>query len=292
MKVNVVIRFTDPGAGSSVKEDLSIPLTINFERDDVNKLVNTSWFRTVIRGKVQGTQSRRLRLIYNGRVLNDKTNFRTEVFQPKLRQMAETGDAEDTLTLYVHCLIGDELTPAQLAQEKEMDNKVQEGGTDAPVIGFDRLLLQGVSALDVSDLRRQFQQIYFPGGTETSTEGVTDVEESETRQENVRQLEEQWLESTNGGSFRVNPEPSRPGLPEGAGSQANVERAGLELEGTSHNASLLLGLLIGTFLGVVALVFLMMDDSMFNETHKMAMILGISINLFIAFLRVGTTYSA
>lgn len=302
MRINIVIRFSDPGSGSNEHADLNLPISINFERDDVNKLVNSSWLKLMIRNKVEGTARKRLRLIYNGRILNDQTNFQTEVFEPKLRQLRQVSgqDQDGLLQVYVHCLIGDEMTQEQLLKEKELDRKAQnQPATEPPVIGFDRLLLQGMSALDVDDLRRQFQQIYFPDAAQSnSTSGVADIEEDENRQQFIRELEERWLESTNAplGPRTSARAPANNDNDNGAdfgGGQANMaERAAVEMEGGHHNQNLLLGLLLGTFLGAVALVFLLMDDSLFNDAQKMAMVLGISINLFIAFLRVGTEYSA
>ncbi|GEQ67782.1 hypothetical protein JCM33374_g1447 [Metschnikowia sp. JCM 33374] len=323
MRISIVVRFSDSGAQSTQHPDLKLPLSINFDRDDVNKLINASWLKLMVRQHVEGTARRRLRLIYNGRILNDETNFRSEVFEPKLRQIQTASDSRDSesakdntkdnqpLSVYVHCLIGDEMTAAQLAEEKELDRRSSSNGIEPPVIGFDRLLSQGMSASDVDDLRRQFQQIYFPDGIQNSTtsSGVADVEEEEQRQQFVRELEERWLESTNGNGGNMGASgrtatqarnPSRgtnasTGISADgdAGGQANLaERAAAELEGAHHNENLLVGLLLGTFLGAVALVFLLMDDSSFNDAQKMAMVLGISINLFIAFMRVGTEYSA
>lgn len=97
--------------------------------------------------------------------------------------------------IYIHCVIGDELTREQLAQENQLDNKPQEVSTNPEVIGFDRLLQQGFSQDDVTDLRRQFLLIY--GSDNTSSGGdIADVEEDEHRQNRLRQLEERWIEST------------------------------------------------------------------------------------------------
>lgn len=293
MKVEIIVRFTDSGNSSTQFKDLKIPLTINFDRDDVNKLVNASWFKLVIRSRAHGTERRRLRLIYNGRVLNDQTNFKIDIFDPKLRQLRELGEPMDELQVYVHCLVGDELSPEQLSQEKELDRKAQEVSTLPQVIGFDRLLSQGVLPQDVNDLRRQFQMVYLPEYLENFPQSaVSDVEEDESRQEFIRQLEERWLESTNNGSA-----PAQPGLA-ASNSNANNEttgvavapstaamRAAAELEGTHHNEDLLLGLVLGAFLGVVAFVFLMMDDTMFNKNQKLALVVGISTNVVFAIFR-------
>ena len=106
MRLNVVIRFTNSLSASEQVPDLSIPLSINYDVDDVNKLVNVVWLKTTIRSKVPQCANKRLRLIYNGRVLNEKLTLK-EVLKPQL----------NLDQIYIHCVIGDELTREQLAQE-------------------------------------------------------------------------------------------------------------------------------------------------------------------------------
>lgn len=284
MIIIITVRFSDTGAGSGELGDLDIKVSYNPNKDDFNKLVNTSFCKMRIRQKIASTHNKRLRLIYNGRVLNDQSNFSADILKPKLQQLQNLQESTEQIRIYIHCLIGENLTPQQLENERELDRIAQEESTEAPVIGFDRLLLQGVSAIDVDNLRRQFYLIHFPElNSQPTPNGVTDIEEDENRQEYVRQLEERWLESTVAGTQGNDGR--------GIDSGGNEDRAQANLEGTIHNEDLLIGLLLGTFLGVVALVFLMMDDSMFNNTQKMAIILGVMTNLFLAFLRIGSVYS-
>ena len=239
----------------------------------------------MIRQNKPSTERKRLRLIYNGRVINDQTNFSTEILRPKLQQLRNAQEPVDLVRIYIHCLIGEQLTPQQLANERELDRIAQGESTEPLVIGFDRLLLQGVSEIDVNNLRRQFYNIHFPElGLPTRSNEVTDVEEDESRQQYIRQLEERWLESTVAGG--------QGGQTDALQGTTGIEGGQTDLEGTLHNENLLVGLLIGTFLGVGALIFLMMDDSILNSAQKMAMVLGVLINLFLAFLRIGSIYSA
>lgn len=278
MKIQLTVRFNNSEADSSL-QDFTVPVSVNLERDDVNKLINTSWLKMMIRSKVKGTGRRRLRLIYNGRVLNDLTNFKTDVLEPRLRQLQDLEDLE-TVQLYVHCLVGDELTSAQLEEERELDQKIQSVTTAPPVVGFDRLLLQGVSPQDVNDMRRQFHLIYSPellqGG---SNSGVNDVEEDETHQEAIRQLEERWLEGT------FNNAAAGTATEAGTEVEPTTMRAAVEAEGAHHTEDLLIGLLIGAFLGVVAGAFLLIDDSMFNKTQRLAIVAGILGNIICMFTR-------
>lgn len=283
MKIVITVRFSGTGAGSD--PDLDIPVSFNPQKDDFNKLVNTSFCKMMIRQKLPSTQHRRLRLIYNGRVLNDHSNFAVEILRPKLQQLQNSLESTEQIRIYVHCLIGDILSSQQLENERELDRIAQEESTEAPVIGFDRLLLQGVSESDVINLRRQFHQIHFPAmAQEQGSNAVTDVEEDESRQEYIRQLEERWLESTVNGTNTAS-------VSRGTDGVVVEEGVPADLEGTIHNEDLLIGLLLGTFLGVVALVFLMMDDSMFNTTQKMSIVLGVFLNIMLALMRSGSLYS-
>lgn len=287
MRINAIIRFTDTGAGTGGHPDLSLPISVNLDRDDINKLVDTSWFKMMIRRNIKDTETRRIRLIHNGRVLNDQTNFRKEVIEPKIRQMKVAGDDSNTLEIYIHCLIGDEMTPSQLEQERELDQKANVRQTDPQLIGFDRLLLQGVSIQEVDDLRRQFRQIHFPDTSDPGDlQGVTDVEENERQQRQIRELEESWLDSTGysapDGGAQGRPTPANGGAPGGPQGEPEV---------SFSNENAIIGLLIGTFLGFVAVVFLMVDDTMFTRSHKMGIFAGVLANICIALMKVWTAYA-
>ena len=51
MRLNVVIRFTNSLSASEQVPDLSIPLSINYDVDDVNKLVNVVWLKQLLEVK-------------------------------------------------------------------------------------------------------------------------------------------------------------------------------------------------------------------------------------------------
>lgn len=278
MKIQLTVRFNNSEAAVPL-QDLCVPVSVDLRHDDVNKLINTSWLKMIIRSKVKETERRRLRLIYNGRVLNELTNFRADVLEPRLRQL-EQQEQTEPIQIYVHCLVGDELTPAQLAHEKDLDQKTQSVSTAPQVVGFDRLLLQGVSPQDVSDMRRQFHLIYSPDLLQSGpSSGVNDVEEDESRQEAIRQLEERWLEGT------FNNVASGTATGTGAEVEPATMRAAVEAEGAHHSDDLIIGFLIGAFLGVVALAFIVMDDSMFNKNQRLAIVAGVLGNIICMFTR-------
>lgn len=275
MRLNVVIRFTNSLSASEQVPDLSIPLSINYDVDDVNKLVNVVWLKTTIRSKVPQCANKRLRLIYNGRVLNEKTDFKKEVLKPQL----------NLDQIYIHCVIGDKLTREQLAQENQLDNKPQEVSTNPEVIGFDRLLQQGFSQDDVTDLRRQFLLIY--GSDNTSSGGdIADVEEDEHRQNRLRQLEERWIESTSNNEAAGTANEQTPLTQDGDQAQAaTTPSQPMDLDESRVNEDLLLGFCVGVFLGIISVVFLLADDSVFNKRQKMSIIAGLFINFSLAIVR-------
>ncbi|KAL6454386.1 DSC3 DSC E3 ubiquitin ligase complex subunit 3 [Candida maltosa Xu316] len=270
MKINLVIRFINSLSASEQVPDLPIPIGINFEKDNVNRLVNVIWLKTTIRSKVPQCANKRLRLIYNGRVLNEKTDFKNEVL--KTRNEADQ--------IYIHCVIGEELTPEQLAQENQLDNRPQQKSTNPEVIGFDRLLQQGFSQDDIVDLRRQFYSIYGGGGGPGGD--IADVEEDENRQNRLRQLEERWIESTSNTGAT---ERAAPATQDGDQLQAEAPSPSLEADESRVNEDLLLGFCIGIFLGVVAGVFLLVDETVFNKRQKMSILAGIAINFSLAIIR-------
>lgn len=284
MKYSFVIRFTNTQSGTEQIRDLKIPLGTNFERDDTNKLVNVVWIKNVIRGQVDQCRLRRLRLIYNGRVLNENTNFKREIFDARTKQ-AGVGVDEDTIDIYIHCVVGDEMTREQLAQENQLDNRPQEVTTAPEVIGFDRLLLQGVPPEDVMDLRRQFLLIYGP---ETLSGGeIRDLEEIENHQRTVRALEERWIE------LAVNVDSVQPPRATGETNTTTGDTDGqtqlgmplVDLDDATGNEDLLLGILIGIFLGVLSFIFIFADDTILNKKQQWAVTIGAFINIAWALMR-------
>ncbi|KAK6204584.1 DUF2407 C-terminal domain-containing protein [Scheffersomyces amazonensis] len=299
MKWSLVIRFTNTVSSTEQIKDLEIPFSINFDKEDVNKLINVNWIKNTIRARVKNCSNNRLRLIYNGRVLNEKTNFRSEIFEPRLKysqQQSEGNSNDNDIKVYIHCVVGEELTAQQLAEENQLDNKPQEVTTTPQVIGFDRLLQQGFSHEDITDLRRQFYSIYSPNMLQSnSNREINDLEEEEQRTNDIRQLEERWIESTvNGNTTGTTTTP-----PVTGGNAANTTNTGIDgttgaaqapapaqdIDDVQGNEDLLLGLLLGTFLGVVSVIFLATDDTVFNKRVKTSMIVGVFINFSFAIVR-------
>jgi len=295
MKFIIRIRFTNSLSATQQISDLDLPISISLETNDVSRLINTKWLKQQIRSKPE-CRSNRLRLIYNGRVLNDNTDFKLEIFLPKIRQSkssdgeeldgATSQQPENDLIIYIHCVIGEELTREQLNEESQLDNAPQEVSTTPDVIGFDRLLQQGFSQDDINDLRRQFHLIYNINQTSRNDQ-IHDLEEEESRQQAVRQLEERWIESTiNGNENNTNTSRTAqtPAAPNIDTLNPNPQPQP-EIDDVNGNFDLLIGLLVGIFLGVLSVVFVVADDTVFSKRQKMSILAGLFINFSFAIVR-------
>lgn len=244
----LIIRFTD-SKGRNIPD-------LQLETKDLTY----SKIKQAIRSKNTACKNSRLKLIYNGRVLNDQFDIKQEITN-KLTP-------ENPLA-YVHCVIGEELTAKELQREDE----VQQVTTTQPeVIGFDRLLDQGLSQEDVDNLRQQFERIYDINRGQSQ---INDLEEEEQRQNYIRQLEERWINLTvnaDGTTAAPAEEPINHVLP-----PTDPD--------SNYNEDFLVGLLIGMFLGVIGILFLVVDDSVFSKNHKIAITMGVFVNFSLAVSR-------
>ncbi|CDR38405.1 CYFA0S02e01310g1_1 [Cyberlindnera fabianii] len=211
-----------------------------------------SWLRKNVRSKLPDLTRRRLRFINSGRVITDATNLTEEYRRLTRFNRGSEQDETEPPKFYIHCLIGDDLTPEELQKENELDNLVQQQSTTPAPVGFDRLASAGFSQEEINALRQQFQQLYgdLPQGENTD----------------IRQLEERWIDSS------VNNE-----VDEFNGANAGSSALG-------GNEDLLLGALIGCLLGVLAL-FLIKEEALFSRRQKMAVIAGFMVNFSFALIR-------
>lgn len=272
MTNTIIIRFIDSEKGGAVP-DYAITDTTD---------ISYKKLKQAIRQHNSLCTNRRLKLIYNGRVLNEFFDFKHEL----ISKFTPENDK-----IYIHCVIGETLSRTQLSKENELDNQQVTRSTQPEVIGFDRLLQQGFSQQDIDDLRAQFEQIY--NITSSNNSAINDLEEEEQRRNYVRQLEERWinLTVTQGANTTANTSTSTNAnntsatpANENDTEEPNPVPPQAELDGY-HNEDLLIGLLIGVFLGVVSIIFILADDTVFNKRQKMAVIAGLFINFSIAIVR-------
>lgn len=273
MKVVLRIRFTNSLSATDHISDLDIPVSLRIDSDDVNKLVNSKWIKQQIRQKPI-CNNKRLILIYNGRVLNDNTDFKSEILVPRLKN-----DQDEPVIIYINCMIGEELSQQQLNDESSLDNRPQQVSTTPQVMGFDRLLQQGFSQEDVDDLRRQFHSIYNISSID-NRQDIDDLEEQESRRRLVQLMEERWIESTVNNQESINDTITQPDI------NSNLQRQPApDIDDSNGNRDLLIGLLVGIFLGILSLIFLSVDDSIFSKRQKMAIFMGAFLNLSYAIMR-------
>lgn len=226
--------------------DGSIP-DLKLDINNVTKLT-TSRLRKEIRHLVGGiTLNRRLRLIHSGRILSDQTDLAKDV-----ARIHDDHDSELPISkVYIHCSIGDILSPAELASGNEHDTRVPTRTTLPELRGFDRLRASGFSDDDITQLRQQFSSIHGYG---TATDSGN--------REELAQLEEQWIDT-------------------GVTDQADGTAA---LLGGDYLDDLI-GILIGMFLGVFALFF-MKESSLFSKRQQKALVAGVAVNFSFALLRL------
>lgn len=226
----VVVRFSD--------EQLE-DLPLNVSNVPLNE-INTRWLRRMcrqLRGRFTG--NKRLRFIRNGRFLDINSDL-------QLQQYFEGSNDK----FYVHCIVGQELTPEELENEDVLDEAQQNTeGTTAQAIGFDRLRSVGFSEEEIELLRQRFRSTY--GDLEELSRGNDEARD-------IRQLEEQWMET--------------------GANEENDQLGSVGIANYKHNTDLLVGLVVGCVLGVFSLL-LMKQDGLFNKRQKMAMVGGLLMNL-------------
>ncbi|ANB13258.1 Dsc3p [Sugiyamaella lignohabitans] len=274
--VTIIIKMSD----GSFQD---IPLEI----DNILE-VTVSQLRRMIRQKAGGTTlNRRLRLIYGGKILNDLTNVAVEVagveLAPDSASISTTGSSSKpapkvvkgpkSKRIYVHCAIGDILTPAELAKEGEYDKRIPTRSTLPELRGFDRLRDTGFTDEDIVQLRQQFGRLYgtspAPGATsgeaQPNSDGVVDttgVQGDRRNEEEMTRLEEQWIET---------------GVADGPPDIA-------ALMGGDYLDDLV-GTLIGMFLGILVVILVNESSTLFSKRQQKFILLGSAVNISYALLR-------
>lgn len=230
----------------------------------------------------------RLRFIHSGKVVADTTSLSRSlsVTLPPPSDGDKSAKAKGKLPVrdpaarvYIHCALGDALTPAELADEAKaavdadaallastppMGMGMGEGGatrnesttTPAPR-GFDRLLTAGFTTAEVGALRSQFLAIQ--SHTHTPDTMPTGPE--------LLALEERWLD--NGSDAAAGG---------GGGGDEDADVGGLE--------DMLWGNLIGFFWPIGAMMWLMREEGIWSRRRQIAVLSGFLVNLTFGFLRV------
>jgi hypothetical protein len=183
--------------------------------------------------------------------------------------------------VYIHCSIGDALTPSELTAEakaaEDADRALisktalntavgtqQDGAaisttTPAPR-GFDRLLSTGFTPAEVAALRTQFLAI----------QAHTHTPDTMPSGPELLALEERWLDNTHSTT---------------SGAEG-MEVGGFGGEDAGGLEDMLWGNLIGFFWPVGAMCWLMREEGVWSRRRQIAALSGFLVNLTFGFLRV------
>ncbi|KAI8978717.1 DUF2407 ubiquitin-like domain-containing protein [Trametes punicea] len=181
---DLTIRFTEG------IPDLTVQVA---EQDTVKDIKNN------IRLARPELKNRRLRLIHAGQLLAENTPLYSRIasLEQHKRETAASADENDggsseqasmPKTTWLHCSVG-----PQLSEGEEEEDKLQTAQLK-PLRGFDRLAAAGFSEEDIANIRQQFHN--------HSARDYLDQEfdDQEEFDEHARMLEEQWIDSLDGGS--------------------------------------------------------------------------------------------
>lgn len=313
--IYLIIRFT-----ASVPD---LPLSIYTPRT-----ITTLSLKQLIRQNLPPDHApARLRLIYAGKVLADTELLSRSLRLPPpppprdgtydqdgpgskskgkqpLRESSAAGygttePPSDAKKYYIHCSLGDALSPeelnseATLAQSTEASLRSQyenaqtypsrrrastvSGSNNArrrsstaatapqpQAQGFDRLLSSGFTAQEVASLRSHFQ-------TNLSFTHTPDTMPSPAE---MRVLEDRWLDST-----ATDPSPALTGEggDTGWGAGFAVEEGGLD--------DMLWGYMTGFFWPLGALVWGFREEGVWSRRRQLAVVMGVLINTIFGFMR-------
>ncbi|KAK1820940.1 hypothetical protein LTR12_004652 [Friedmanniomyces endolithicus] len=287
--LDVVVRF------STSDPDLVIPIVKPSATTGLS-------LKRQVRAQLDAPASEsRLRLIHAGKVLPDAAALSTSinVTRPPPAREDESKSAKGkakqpdrevkaaALRVYIHCSIGDTLTPSELAKEaseaQEADAAllsrtstspytISEQDASAPTSdstttpaprGFDRLLSAGFTPAEVTTLRTQFLAIQ----SHTHTPDTMPIGPE------LLALEERWLDSG-----------SNPSAAGGGGGGQEAGGFGDEDEGGLED--MLYGNLIGFFWPIGAMGWLMREEGVWSRRKQIAVLSGFLVNLLFGSLRL------
>ncbi|KAI8072744.1 DUF2407 C-terminal domain-containing protein [Gongronella butleri] len=234
--IDVHIRWSD-------RQDLIIQLA---PADTVQAL------KDKIRQSIQQLDDKHLRLIHNGRVLQNNKRL-SDYDIGRLPENNTKAKIPPPSPVFIHCSVSEHPSTRPNDQPQM-----------TPPIGFDRLLEAGFSEQDVNNIRAQFHRMHGDG---------------EESSEQARQLEEQWMDNTG------------ETLPDGSKKNFQKKRRDHALtrvffyeavQGTYKE--MFVGMIFGFFLGILCLFWL--RESVFNRRHQIGITAGILINISFGLLHV------
>ncbi|KAH9891820.1 DUF2407 ubiquitin-like domain-containing protein [Cubamyces lactineus] len=181
---DLTIRFTE-----------GIPdLTVQVAEKDTVKDVKHS-----IRLARPDLKNRRLRLIHAGQLLPESTPLYHRIFSSEQRKRSPSPEGDEIAesvteqasipkTTWLHCSVGPQLEDGEADESKVQTAQLK------PLRGFDRLAAAGFSPEDIASIRLQFH-------THSAVDYLDqEFDDQEDFDEHARLLEEQWIDSLDGGS--------------------------------------------------------------------------------------------
>lgn len=259
-------------------------------------------------------KNKRIRLIHAGKALDDATPLSTSLKRPVSRPPSriptpgpyDPGAETDTSTarsklkgkapirdvplppqqrIYIHCSIGDvtlsesdlaseaalatteAATPTEQSDEQKKSKDASATTTPNPR-GFDRLLNAGFTVAEVQSLRLQFMSI----------QAHTHTPDTMPSPNTLRALEDHWLDNSNGAG----------GLANGIETDGPP---GLSPGGDDDNRGALDDMIWGTTMGFLwpigSLIWGTREIGIFSPRRKIAIVIGIALNLGLGFVRWG-----
>ncbi|EDO16335.1 hypothetical protein Kpol_1059p25 [Vanderwaltozyma polyspora DSM 70294] len=251
----IVVRFSDESI-----HDLELNITGVSE-----STIDTRWLRKMCRSlRSRETDRRRLRFIRNGGILNMHSDLGNDIIR-------YFGNESNGDKFYVHCMVGSEvLSLEQLNNEDALDDMgPSSDSTTTQAIGFDRLRAVGFSDEEIELFREQFRRTY--GNLQQDNEDNEDGNETQNSTNDIRQLEEQWMETG------VNTETGNP-------ITDNDNFNAVPIANFKHNKDLLIGMCIGFCFGIFGFLLIKIEG-LFNRRQKMSLIAGIMVNIIFSLMK-------
>lgn len=319
-QLNVPHRTLDiyPDANSQHGLD-AFEITVRFSTSNPDLLISipvngnptTATLKQQIRASLPNDlKEKRIRLIHAGKALDDasplSTSLKRHVSRPPSRiptpgpydsgaeiDSSRAGKAKGKLPvrdppsarIYIHCSIGDatlsaddlaaeaalastksdtETEAAQDVQESHNEDTNKSTTTPAPR-GFDRLLNAGFSLSEINSLRLQFMSI----------QAHTHTPDTMPSPNTLRAMEDQWLDNSS----------SNLSLTQGDEGLSGIDAG--EDSGRGALDDMIWGTTIGFFWPIGCLIWGIREDGIFSPRRKIAIVIGVVLNLGLGFVRWG-----
>ncbi|KAI9874145.1 MAG: hypothetical protein M1830_010141 [Pleopsidium flavum] len=245
------------------------------------------------------TSTHRLRLIHSGKVLPDASTLSDALKLPPPPPQPSTTTNNDPSgkgkaplrdlppapapqRVYIHCSIGDPLTPSELAAEAaaaddtsrapppsssatQQQQNASSTTTPAPR-GFDRLLTAGFTPQEIAALRSQFLDLQSHTHTPDTMPSASEL----------RTLEDRWIDDSTSPNTTGTANTNAGDANDGFGGFGDGE--GLE--------DLLWGNVMGFFWPVGAVVWLLREEGVWSKRRQIAVFTGLLVNVAFSVLRV------